>query len=352
MGLLLTKKNLLGLDIGSSSIKAAIVESSRKGFLLKRFLIQETPDSSIMSGEVVDSIALSGAVAEVASAAKLKKKPVAAALWGSGVIVKKISIPRMEEALIKEQIQWEAEHYIPFPISEINLDYHLLSHSPSGETMDILLVAAKRTFISKEIEVVENGGLQLNVLDVAGFALANSFQANYGRLPGETLALLDIGGGVTNFVVIDNGEVVFCRDLPIGGMNYTTEIQKQMGMSAREAETLKLSASAGQPAPEGLHSILEAQNDALVEEIGAGMDFFAATGAGNAISRIFVTGGCMFVPGLVATINKAFNIPCEPFDPFLNVKWDRKIMTDEYISQIRPFAALAIGLAMRKEQKK
>jgi type IV pilus assembly protein PilM len=349
--MLFSKKKLLGLDIGTSSIKAALVDSKRRGYVLKKFSMHETPHNSISSGEVLDPISLAGALSDVGLSMRMKKKLACVSLWGSGIIVKKVSIPRMEKDLIKEQIQWEAEQYIPFDISEINLEYHLLPGYEYKETMEILLVAAKKDFVGKLVDVVDNSGMQVNVMDVSGFALANCFEANYGRLSGETVALLNIGAGVTNFVVVESGEVIFCRDLPTGGLVYTNEIQRQMGVSYAEAETLKISASGGKDVPIDLQTILSNVNATVIDEIAGGVDFFAATGAGNSIGRIFITGGSASVPDLVEGIAKTFRLPCESFDPFLNITWERSI-SREYIEQIRPFAAVAMGLAMRVEEKK
>ena len=111
---------------------------------------------------------------------------------------------------------------------------------PSSETMDILLVAAKHDYIIRYFEAIEIAGLKCSLIDVNGFAIANSFEINYGVRTGETIALINIGSGVTNLVVVENGSVIFCRDIPIGGSLYNMEISRELGVSTLEAEELKI----------------------------------------------------------------------------------------------------------------
>src|SRR5690606_32780194 len=146
-------------------------------------------------------------------------------------------------------IKFEAEQYIPFDVNEINLDFTVLKNkNQSAETMDYLLIAAQREFLFKIAEVIETAELECSIVDVSGFALANTFIFNHSERVGETIGLINCGAGVTNFVVMEDGEVVFARDIPVGGLNFTNDIHKQMGVSLEEAEALKISASTGQNA--------------------------------------------------------------------------------------------------------
>ncbi len=164
----------------------------------------------------------------------------------------------MDRKLIKDQIRFEAEQYIPFDINNISLAYHVLSGSSSPDTMDILLIAAQNELVNQYTQVVSFSSLNCSVLDVSGFALANAFEVNYGKLPGEVVGVLNFGASITNFVVVQNGEVIFCRDIPVGGANYTNEIHKAMGVTVAEAEALKLSAISRREVPDEVHSVISA----------------------------------------------------------------------------------------------
>jgi type IV pilus assembly protein PilM len=198
------------------------------------------------------------------------------------------------------------------------------------------------------LEAVETAGLKCAVVDVSGFALANCFEANYGVLS-ETVAVLNIGAGVTNLVVIDRGEVIFCRDVAIGGGHYTAEISKAMGVSLGEAEALKISASLGQEVPEEVNGILAGANDQVADEIRNSLEFFNATsGQGHSISRLFVCGGSIFVPGLLDHMSRSIGLPLQVFDPFTRIGYDSRALSADYISQIKAISAVALGLALRK----
>ncbi len=343
-------KKVLGLDIGTSTIKMAEVEVGRGGATLSAFAMSATPSKAVTAGEILDPGAVAGAVAALAQELRSKRKQAAVGLWGSSVIVKKISIPRMDEKVIGEQIRWEAEQYIPFDINEVNLAFKVLKGLPqSSETMDILIIAARQEQAFKYAEVVQSAGLQCAILDVGGFALANCFEVNYGLAGGEAVALLNIGASVTNLVIIENGEVVFCRDVPVGGLTHTGEIQKALSVSFEEAESIKLSACLGQEAPEEVPNILRSANEIVADELQGSFDFFMNTNANTILRRCYLTGGGSKVPGLLDHLGKVFNIPCEPFNPLLNVQVNHKSISQSYVSEVSDFMAVSLGLGMRRQ---
>ncbi len=313
---------------------------------LVSFGFAPTPVGSLNSGEILNAGALSNAVKALTFEVKTKIKKVSTGLWGTGVIVKKITIPRIEKKMIADQLQWEAEQYLPFDINSISLGFHVINPNAANETMDILLIAAQHEIVNQYRSVVSGSGLQLSVLDVSGFAVANLFEANYGRSE-ETIGLINIGSGVTNFVVLMQGEVIFSRDVAIGGFNFTNEISKEMGVTLPEAESLKLSASNREAVPDEVHSILSSTNDMITDEIRNSFEFFVGSNNGAAFNRCFVTGGSSSVPGLLEKVGMATGVQIEKLNPFLRVKAARNF-SDAYLRQIAPFASVAMGLAMRK----
>jgi len=342
-------KKILGLDIGNTTIKLAEVEVGRTGAMLNSFAMTTTPPQSVAAGDIVDTSSVAQTVAALYQELGTKRRHVAVALWGSSVIVKKISIPRMDEKVVGEQIRWEAEQYIPFDINEVNLAYKILKGLPqSPETMDILVVAARREQAFKYAEVIEGAGLQCSILDVGGFALANCFEANYGVFQDQAIALLNIGASATNLVIVESGEVVFCRDLPVGGLTYTGEIQKALSVSIEEAESIKLSACSGQEAPEEVPNILRATNELLAEEFRGSFDFFLNTNANTTLKKCYLSGGGSRVPGLKEHFAQAFNMPAETIDPLLGVKMSGRNITPEFAAEIRDFLPVSLGLGLRK----
>lgn len=342
------EKKIIALDIGTSSVKLAEIDSSRRGPVLKKFAVHPLSPGAVNGGEIVDAGQVAAAIESLVKGSKSKRKHVATGMWGSSVIVKKIAMPQMEDKLVAEQIKWEAEQYIPFDINEISLEHHILRNkSSSMESMEVLLVAAKQEFVFRFMEAIESAGMKCAVIDVSGFALANCFEANYGVVDG-IVSLVNIGAGVTNLVVVEKGEVIFCRDVPVGGSTFTSEINKQMGVSIGEAEALKISASLGQEVPEEVNNIIQMTNEQVVDEIRNSFEFFSATSGGISANRMFVSGGSIFVPGLVDQVARAAGLSYEVFDPFARVTYDPKALSAEYISQIKAISPIALGLAMRK----
>jgi type IV pilus assembly protein PilM len=341
-------KKLIGLDIGTANIKMAEVDFSKKGSTLVNFAILPTPPRAINAGEISDPAALSDALKVLLGNLRTKRKNTAVGLWGTSVISKRIMIPQMDEKLVSGQIRWEAEQYIPFDINEVNIDFKILkSFQTSAENMDILLVAARQDIAFLYQDIVQSAGLTCSVIDVSGFALANCFLNNWGSQKGQTVALLNVGAAITNFVVIENGEVIFCRDIPVGGLTYTTEIHKGMSISMEEAEAMKISACTGQAAPEDVTRIIAASHESLAEEVQSSLDFFVNTTPGLPVQQCLITGGASRTTGLINFLSQHTKMGFQIFDPFRSVKVNDRVMTPDYTNEIRDFASVALGLGMR-----
>ncbi|MEQ1664179.1 MAG: type IV pilus assembly protein PilM [Bdellovibrionales bacterium] len=342
-----SKNKIIGLDIGSTSIKIAELDVGKKNSTLVSFGILPTPPQAIVSGDITNPQAIALAIRELIKHVNTNRKNVAAGLGGASVIVKRISIPRMEEKLISEQIRWEAEQYIPYDINEVNLDYEILkTRDPQSETMDLLLIAAVQNHAYKYVEAISLAGLNCPIMDVSGFALINCFKANYGDMKGQTIAVLNIGAGSTTVAILENSEAVFCRDIPIGGINYTMDLQKNLNVSYEEAESIKVSLGKSKNSPAEATKSIELTHEIMADEIKASFDFYMNSSQAQNITRCFVTGGGARVLGLMDRLSKI--VPCEKLDPFFNIKVNNKSFTKEYLNQIRDFSAVAIGLGLRK----
>ena len=345
------KKNLIGVDIGAHSVKLADIDFGRGGARLNHFLMLPSPSGAFSSGELEQPGLIAEVISNITRELGSKKKNAATAIWGSSSIVKRITIPRMEEDLVAEQVRWEAEQYIPFDLNEINLDFRILKNATGAkekETMDLLIVAAQQDSIIRFAEAVTDGGLGLDVLDIAGFALANCFEINYGRLSGQSVLLINMGCQLTNFVVIESGEVVFCRDLAVGGQTYTTELQRNLGLSFEEAESIKISFSVGEGVPPEAVECINKTHDQVTEELVAGLDFFNSTSSAAPLSKAFVSGGGAKISGLVGHLSKKLGVSAEVLNAFNKVGLNSKFLSSSYIAEIRDFAPIAIGLGTRQ----
>lgn len=341
-------KQLVGLDLGSSSVKMIELKSSGRSLKMTNFGMAPLTPGLIDGGEIVDPAALASVISGLHRELGIKNRNICTGMFGGAVIVKKISIPRIDPKLIAEQIPWEAEQYIPFDLSEVNLDYHLLrTESSNSETMDILLVAAKHDYIIKYFEAIEGAGLKCAALDVNGFALANCFEVNYGVRP-ETIALINIGAGVTNLVVVEAGNVVFCRDIPIGGQMINIEIARELGVNADEAEELKIGFSQSESSPQELDAVIRSSNEMICEEIKDSFKFYDQSGSGSPVNNIFVSGGTLKVPGLIESIAQSTGLDCQLFNPLQNIGFNQKNFSEEFLHEILPFLPCSMGLGLRK----
>ena len=201
-------KAVVGLDIGSSAVKAVELKQVGKGYKVAALAVEPVPPDSIVDGAIIDGAAVSEAIRRLFDGRGIKTKDVAASLSGNAVIVKKISLPVMSDGELAESIYWEAEQYIPFDIQDVNLDYQILDKGDAAAgkgTMDVLLVAAKKEKIADYTGVIAQAGRSALVVDVDAFALQNAYEVNYGIEPGAVVALLNAGASATNINIL-NGD--------------------------------------------------------------------------------------------------------------------------------------------------
>jgi type IV pilus assembly protein PilM len=345
-------KSLVGLDIGSSAVKAVELKPSGKGYRVVAFGSEPIPPDSIVDGAIIDGTAVADAIRRVFTSNKIKTKDVAASLSGNAVIVKKITLPQMTEAELAESIHWEAEQYIPFDIQDVNLDYKILENT-SGEqkgTMDVLLVAAKKEKIADYTGVIAQAGRQAVAVDVDAFALQSAYHANYGTEPGQVVALLNVGASATNINIITGDQSVFTRDISIGGNAYTEALQKELNLPFEAADALKRGEHAEGVKYEDAKPVLRAVSENVMLEIQKTFDFFKATTANDRIDRIIVSGGGSRVDGFIDQLRDRFGAAIEPFDPFRSITLDAKKFANA--SGSGPTAAVAVGLALRRSGDK
>ena len=343
-------KALVGLDIGSSAVKAVELKAAGKAYKVTAFGSEPIPPDSIVDGAIIDGGAVADAIRRLFESRNIKTKEVAASLSGNAVIVKKITLPVMTEAELSESIYWEAEQYIPFDIQDVNLDYQILDSGtgPGGKgSMDVLLVAAKKEKIADYTGVIAQAGRSAVVVDVDAFALQNAYEANYGIDPAQIVVLLNAGASATNINIIQGDQSVFTRDVSIGGNAYTEALQKELNLPFEEADQLKRGHSVNGTSFDDAKPVLRAVTDNVMLEIQKTFDFFKATAASDRIDRIVVSGGASRAEGFTELLNERFGAPVEAFDPFKRVAIDVK-KHGATVAEVAPTVAVAVGLALRR----
>jgi len=342
------KTSMVGVDIGSNSVKAVELQGKGSDLQLLNLGFQTLQADSVVDGQIMELNAVSNAISSIFNEHKIKTTKVAAGVNGHSVIVKNIVLPQMTEDELQESFAWHAEEHIPFDISDVNLDYHVMNRS--DDAIHVLLAACKRDKVANLKQAIQLAGKQPTVVDVDAFALQNCYELNYDPQPGHVVALLNIGASTTNINILNGVRSVFTRDATFGGNQYTSLLQKEMGLTFDQAEAVKR----GMPVPEGIEQrdiapILDTVSDILALEIQKTMDFYRATveEGESAVEKILVSGGGSKLKGLVEFLSKRFEVPVEMFDPFRKIKVDSRGFDPEYMREIVPEMAIAVGLALR-----
>lgn len=344
-------KGLIGLDIGSSSIKLVELKSASKAgrnWKLANLGIVNLPPEAIVDGSIMDSQMVVDATSQLFMENNIKINDVAIAVSGHSVIIKKITVNQMTEEELVETMQVEAESFIPFDVDDVNLDYQILGEERADGNMDVLLVAAKKEKVSEYMSVIQQAGKTPAVVDVDSFCIQNAFTENYEQLPDQIVALINVGASVTNINILKGSQSVFWRDITTGGNIYTDAIQKELNVGYDMAEVLKRGEPAGDIPFEKVIPILKNMSHEMINEIQKTFDFFKATTNLDHVSKLFISGGGSRILNFDTELSERFDAPVEYLDPFRNVIVNEKQFNSQTIQDLKASCAVVVGLAMRR----
>jgi len=346
-------KNCIGLDIGSSSIKAVQLKKSKRGLQLQAFGMEPLMPQTIVDGTIMDQSAVVDAIRTLWSRLKLRRKDVAIAIAGHSVIIKKINVPAMSNAELADHIPYEAEHHIPFARDDVEIDYEVINRQNASGQMDLLLVAAKKEVVADYTQVVRDASLQPLVVDVAAFTAQNGFEINYDLGPSETVVLINVGAAISNINILRGKQSLFTRDVTIGGNSFTEEIQKQLNVSQDEAEAYKTGGPHDEHGvvPQEVERIMEGVAEVMAGEFQRSLDFFLATSAETQVNRICLSGGSAKVIALHRAIERRSHLPVEIIDAWRKVEIEPKLDA-AYLNAHSPEALVGLGLALRAPNDK
>jgi type IV pilus assembly protein PilM len=342
-------KNVVGLDIGASSVKAVQLKRSRGTNELVRLGVAPLHPETIVDGVIMDSGTVISAIQQIFTENQIKTKDVVVAVSGHSVIVKKVRITKMKAEELEEAIPFEAEQYVPYAIEDVNLDFQVLENSdPSAADMDVLLVAVKKDIINDYLSIISTAGLNAVVVDVDAFALENAFELAYELDRDQVVGLVNLGAAVMNINILQGGFSEFTRDSPLGGNRYTESIQKMLGLSYEQAETLKLGGEVDGRTFQDAQPAIDMVNAEVAGEIRRSFDFFRSSSHSDTIHRVILSGGCARLPGLVEYLAENLEISVEVANPLRKIKVDPKKFNAEQLEMIAPQLAVSVGLALRQ----
>jgi type IV pilus assembly protein PilM len=317
--------SVVGLDIGSSAVKAVELSLKGKGkdFELSHLGVAKLPSEAIVQGAFLNSGAIVETIREAIENAKIRTKNVAA-------------------------------QYIPFHVHEVNLDFQILDDGSSGEgdgQMEVLLVAAKKDLIDDYVQVITEAGLAPAVIDVAAFAVENTFETNYDVSPEDVVALVNIGAQVVNINILSDGAPAFTRDITTAGNQYTEEIQKALSVSFDEAERIKFGGrktdESQEVVPQEVEQAMQSVTETVIGEISRSLDFFGATTADSHIGRVVLSGGGANVAGFEKAFHERTGLPVEIMNPFSRMIPSSKF-EPEFLEEMAPALGVGVGLALRR----
>ena len=343
-----SKSNLVGVDIGSSSVKAVELQGKLNSLQLTSLGYENLQPDSIVDGQIMELNGVANVISNIFREQQIKSDRVVAGVSGHSVIVKSVVVPKMSEAELEESIEWHAEEFIPFEIGDVSLDYQITGESPEG--LQVLLAACKRDKVANLRQAIQLAGKHPAIVDVESFALQNCYEVNYNPQPGQVVALLNIGAATMNINVMHGATSIFTRDVTVGGNQYTALLQKELGLSNGDAEAVKR----GMPLPPSCGErdtelIMRTVSEILALEIQKTFDFYRATaneGDGN-VQQLLLAGGGSKLTGLREFLAERFELPVEWLDPFRNIKVDARKFDPDYMREVLPEMVIAVGLALR-----
>jgi len=345
------KKNVVGLDIGSSSLKLVEILDTPKGPKLNHFSSIPLERGMIADGALVEPEVITAKIKELFKSFPGRRKGIVTSLSGNSVIVKKVTFASMDEEELRGLIHDEAGKYLPFDdMNDVNFDFQILGENEfNPNQMEVLLVAAKKDIIRGYTDAIQAAGLSVSIMDVDSFALETMYEANYEIGENELVVIINIGASITNINVLKNGVSTFTRDFTLGGNSITEAIQERLGVTFEQAEEIKIGGLTGEDdAIREIRDNLMSIADPICMEIERSVDYFRSTYRGENIKLILLSGGGAKLPGIEANLTQRLNIEAEIINPFKKIEIVKKLQEQVDIESIGPIAAVGVGLALRR----
>jgi len=339
---------LIGIDIGSSSVKLIQLSTSGSNYRIDAFAVEPVPEGSVSEGVISEPEQIADAIKKAMQRGNFKAKHCAMAVTGSAVITKVINLPAdLSEEDIEGQIEVEAGQYIPFPREEVSLDFEVLGPSPrNADLLEILLAASKTEHVDARLEVAELIGLNVSIVDVEAYAIANAFdlvRKSAGIDEAETIGVLNIGSTVSSMIVLRGNRSIYSREHSFGGHQLIEECMRRYGMDAEQAGFLQR----GEEPPAGFEDeVLEPFRQNVIQQISRALQFYSSSSEYSSINTLFITGGGASIPGLAEAVGNEVGISCEVADPLKDLRVAPKVNANA-LDQARPSLTTACGLALR-----
>lgn len=340
---------LIGVDISSSTIKILELNRVEDKYSVNTYGVELLPPQSIVEKNIqaVDKVA--EVIRGLAKRIGVSQKLASLAVAGSSVITRLIQInAEYNDDQIIQQIEIEAERYIPYPLEEVYYDFQIIGPSTKHpDLMDVLLAAARVEAVDTRVAAVTEAGFKVTVVDIEALAMERAFALVVNHLPtkgiGNTIALLDIGATSTSLYVFKDLRTIYMRDEAFGGKHLTDEIQRRYGLSVEEA----IAAQKYGGLPEDYNTeVLEPFKETIIQQVSRALQVFFSSSEETEIQFIVLAGGVAMLPGLDALLQNKLSIKTFVANPFADMQVSSRV-NKTILHEDAPGLMMACGLALR-----
>lgn len=352
MGFLNRKPNsALGIDISTSAVKMLELRRQGKGYCVESYAAVPLGDDMVVDHQIKELELVGVAIAKAALRSRSKTREASVALAGSQVISKILTMPAgLNDDELEQQIAIEADHYIPFPLDEVNFDFEVLG-PVDGEDgqVEVLLVASRTEQVEQRAAALEMGGLEPHVVDVEPYVLENAAKLLTHQMPnageGATVAVFDVGATTTSATILHDLKAVYTREQVFGGRQLTDEIMERYGLTFAEAGLAK---KTGEGLPHGYQQeVIQPFIADLVQVVNRALQlFYSATPRFGKVEKIILAGGVATMPGVAEMVQEQLDVPCEVANPFKEMQVSTHANPNA-LERDMPALLIAAGLAMR-----
>jgi type IV pilus assembly protein PilM len=344
-------KTRIGLDVGSTAVRAAELTEGSPPSVVRAAQVP-LPAGAVENSEVRDVAAVSEALRELWTRGGFKSRKVWMGVGNQRVVVREIALPAMPEKELRQSLGFQVQEFIPMPVDEAVLDYHLIEELEiEGRPMlRLLLVAAQKAMVDTLVAAATGAKVEPIGLDLVPFALVRAVGATGAGMELETTggeAVVDVGAHVTNIVVHAAGETRFVRILPSGGRDITVAIARGLSVDDEVAERLKRGefVEGSEATPQQALEIAMQRATQFVDEIRSSLEFYTAQTQGARIERLLVSGGGSKLEGFIDILRQRIPVTVEPGRVFSRVG-SQLSLSEEAQAEAEPVLATAVGLAI------
>jgi type IV pilus assembly protein PilM len=298
---------LLGIDIGASAIKIVEGSFSKRGYEVTNLACLSLPAGAVTERDYPQRDILISQITSGFRALKAKKPKVATSFRGSGILTKRILMPRVPEKEIPQQVRWEAEQVFPTDISNVLISHQVIGEGenvplapPGTKGWDVLLVGAQKQEVENLRGILEESSAMVKVIDLDSLATADAANTLLKFSKSESVALVDIGALGTRVSVWKNGKVEFFREFSLGGFFFTDSMARSLGLNHNDAEALKV--NDGKNIPQEAMDALKGALTRWKAELQQCEDIYVSQSSRELIQKWCFFGGGVLTPGLMESV--------------------------------------------------